>query len=106
MKTNDAAMVARTILAQLGGNRFIAMTGAKNFTHAEDGLGRLAFKLPRKAKDGINYVAIRLETNDTYTVIFSSLTGLSVRVVNEIEMAYAQDLRRLFTEATGLDCTM
>jgi hypothetical protein len=106
MKTNDAAMVARTILAQLGGNKFLAMTGAKNLTHAEDGLGRLAFKLPRKAKDGINYVAIRLETNDTYTVIFSSITGLNVREVSEIEMAYAQDLQRLFTEATGLDTKM
>jgi len=101
MSTN-AAQVAQTILAQLGGNRFIAMTGAKNFTRAEDGRGRLAFKLPRKANDGINYVAVTLNQMDTYDVDFLSITGLKVREVSDFSNVYADQLRTIFEETTGL----
>lgn len=31
-------MTAQTILNQLGGNRFVAMTGAKNFVALENGI--------------------------------------------------------------------
>ena len=39
---------AATILEQLGGNKFRAMTGAKNFL---DGGSYLSFHLPRGAKE-------------------------------------------------------
>lgn len=104
--TTNAAQVAQTILAQLGGNRFIAMTGAKNFTHADDGRGRLAFKLPRKAKDGINYISITLNDRDLYDVTFCSMTGLNVREVSELPNLYADQLRAGFTGVTGLDTNL
>ncbi|HFN7312713.1 TPA: hypothetical protein ACHGUK_004268 [Escherichia coli] len=44
---NHAKFVATEILNQLGGNRFIAMTGAKNFTcFDENGESGLCFRLP------------------------------------------------------------
>ncbi|ELO20746.1 hypothetical protein SEEE0116_09994, partial [Salmonella enterica subsp. enterica serovar Enteritidis str. 648900 1-16] len=51
-----AKFVATEILNQLGGNCFIAMTGAKNFAYFdEDGECGLSFRLPSKfAMNGIN----------------------------------------------------
>lgn len=42
--------IATTILKQLGGNRFLAMTGAKHLAYGDNDL---RFRLP-KAKDKIN----------------------------------------------------
>jgi len=56
-QTKDKA-VAGEIYRQLGGNRFKAMTGARNFTCSE---GSLTFKLPvNKTKNRINYIRIVL----------------------------------------------
>ncbi len=50
--------VAQTILQQLGGRRFMAMTGARAMAAHKDGL---SFKLPSNfARHGINYVKITL----------------------------------------------
>ena len=62
-------IIAQTILAQLGGRRFIAMTGARNFICGEN---YLMFSLPKGfAKDGINKIRITLDWTDTY--IFEAL---------------------------------
>lgn len=96
---------AMTILEQLGGNRFLAMTGARNITYDED--GTLAFFLPKKAK-GINHIRIRIEPSDTYTVIFGyySKRNLEYKPVKEVDMVYSDNLREVFTINTGLDCTL
>lgn len=89
--------VAKNILQQLGGNRFTAMTGAKEFLGGAD---TLSFKIPRS--NGINAVSIKLEANDTYTMRFISA---SVRKIDEKVVhrdVYADQLQSLFTEATGL----
>lgn len=45
--------ISNTILEQLGGGRFVLMTGAKHLVSHSDAL---SFRLPsRFAKDGINY---------------------------------------------------
>lgn len=60
--------VAQTILTQLGGNRFAAMTGAKQFVAVTD---YLQFKLPANfAKGGINCVKVTLTAADLYDVEF------------------------------------
>lgn len=92
--------IAQTILEQLGGNRFIAMTGAHNLV---SGARALQFKLPRGARNGINLVRIELNCNDLYDMTFSKFRNLNVE---EIESAYdceASQLQWLFTTATGLD---
>lgn len=97
--------VANTILEQLGKNRFIAMTGAKNFVGSDDAL---SFKLPSNfAKGGINAVRIRLDTSrDTYEVTFSKIRGTKVTQVSTFNDVYADSLRSLFTSETGLDTSL
>jgi hypothetical protein len=91
------------ILEQLGGRRFIAMTGAKDFIGAEDSL---TFRLPGTpgfVKDGIDRVRITLEPSDTYTVhCFRARTRhLGPRAT--ASNIYADMLQETFTRLTGLD---
>ncbi|MCG9780470.1 hypothetical protein [Photobacterium damselae] len=98
-------VIAKTILEQLGGGRFLAMTGAKNLVAIESGL---QFDLPRTrhyVKDGINKVQIILNPSDTYTV-----RGLKwmPRKYEFKELAnqpgvYGDTLQSVFTGITGLD---
>jgi hypothetical protein len=96
-KTN----VAHTILRQLGGGRFLPMTGAKNLVGSADAL---SFRLPGTiTKNHINYVRIRLEPDDTYTVAFGKIRGLQHTLLVEREDVYCDNLRDVFTTETGLD---
>lgn len=101
---NDYMQIAETIRTQLGGQRFMVMTGAKDFVAFDAGL---RFKLPRGfARNGINLVSIKLEANDTYTVLFQKFYKLNVTTVATVENVYADSLRAVFTEATGLDVNL
>lgn len=94
--------VAQEILRQLGGSRFIAMTGA---THTYGEADRLTFALPGKpgfVKDGINHVEIILEPSDTYRVLFRRVSRREAKVVSEHNDIYAESLRQLFERVTGL----
>ncbi len=96
--------VANTILEQLGGNRFLAMTGARNL--AGDATS-LSFRLPGNgfAKNGINYVKVTLEPSDTYTVVFKKIgraPGFKVTEFDKVEDVYCDNLREVFERATGL----
>jgi hypothetical protein len=96
--------IAQTIFAQLGGRRFIAMTGARNLIGGEN---YLMFSLPTGfAKNGINNVRITLDWTDTY--IFEALKvtrrpELKLETIEKLERVYVEDLQRIFTEVTGLD---
>lgn len=97
---------AQTVIDQLGGNRFVVMTGAKLFVK-DDAAQTLAFKLPGAARDGINYVNVKLEENDTYTVQFSKLRGMNLaKLIAEREMVHGDELRAVFVAATGLDVSL
>jgi hypothetical protein len=93
--------IASTILAQLGGNRFLAMTGAKDLASTENAL---IMRLPRGALGGINSVVVRLDASDTYTVMFNKRTqmGAAIRCIASHSGVYADQLRALFTAETGL----
>ncbi len=92
--------VAQTILAQLGGARFRAMTGASSFSSGPNTLG---FRLPpRSAKNGIKAVVVTLDPSDTYTVVFLKVSKLAVVKVREVSGLYADQLCEVFTETTGL----
>jgi hypothetical protein len=101
-QTTDTT-VAQTILAQLGANRFLAMTGAKDLMSRPRGV---QFKLPaRFARDGINCVTITLLPSDTYHVNFLKLGRaplFNATLVSESTDVYADSLRDVFTSATGL----
>ena len=85
---------AAELLKQLGGNKFIAMTGAKNFTIGKDGL---AFKIGRNAK-AVNYVVIQLNGKDLYDMKFQKGT----RVLKKANDVYADQLQKMFTKYTGM----
>ncbi len=89
--------VAETILAQLGGGRFIMMTGAKNILGDASSL-QLRFQGSQKA----NSLRVVLESDDTYTVEFFKIRGISCREVSSLSMVQASSLRTVFESATGL----
>lgn len=68
----------------------------------------LAFTCLAEPKNKANGVRITLDATDTYTVKFTkfSMKSLDITVIDEISGVYAEDLRRVFTSATGLDCTL
>jgi hypothetical protein len=95
---------AETILEQLGGHRFVVMTGARHLI--ADGPS-LVFQIPRRmAKDGINVVKITLDGTDTYTMVFSkqadSRGGYKMTTVHEVSGVYDAQLREIFERTTGL----
>ena len=98
--------VANTILQQLGGRKFIVMTGARNFVGSDEGL---SFRLPGSGgfcKAGINCVQVTLMPSDTYNVTFSRLRGDKLTVVSEFTDIYCDGLRELFTRETGLETSL
>lgn len=98
----NAKIIANTILEQLGGNKFLAMTGAKNLVSTEK--GGLNFRLPNKfSNKGINLVCINLEPCDMYTMKFYKMRGTNIKLVDESTMIYANELKSIFTLITGLD---
>lgn len=92
--------VAQTILEQLGGNRFIAMTGARNFVGSDDSL---SFGIPgTMTTNKANRVHVTLTAADLYDVTFVRLHGLKMAIVGEVSGVYADQLRAVFESATGL----
>lgn len=94
---------AHTILTQLGGSKFLAMTGAKQLT---DRGQALSFRLPMKTRNKANYVVISLNDLDTYDVEFRSLRGDNSAVKGYFEGIYADQLQTLFTQETGLETSL
>lgn len=91
------------LIRQLGGHHFIAMTGAKNFTHSKNTVG---FRLGRGAMDSINYVKVTLDPSDTYTMTFMRIRGAKVTVVGSASDVYCDQLQTVFTDITGLYTTL
>jgi len=86
-------------LKQLGGNRFIAMTGAKNFAVGPKGMG---FKIGRNAKN-VNYVRIDLDRGkDLYDMYFNFVSVRGVKVKSKVKGVYADQLQGMFTKHTGM----
>ena len=90
---------ASTILQQLGGSRFVTMTGARNLMDVGNGL---SFRIGRNTS-GANCVKVTLDGGtDTYTVKFSRLRGTDLKLVEERDLVYWEDLPHLFESITGL----
>ena len=102
-KTNLA--VACTILAQLGGGKFMAMTGARQLIGSATAL---SFKIPISGPKGlkINGIRIDLQADDTYTVTFYRIYGTKVTTVSCDTGIYNDQLRGLVERRTDLTLTM
>jgi hypothetical protein len=90
--------IAREILNQLGNNKFIAMTGAKQFISDDNSL---RFSIPR-AKDGINRIKITLNSLDLYDVEYGKQFADKYTVVKKEEGIYNDMLVPSFERNTGL----
>lgn len=99
--------IAYTILHQIGGRRFIAMTGAKNFVALIENktkLGGISFSIPAKlSKNKINRVVISLMPNDTYQMEFFRVFGITIKPIETYSDVYCDQLSSLFTDVTGMD---
>ena len=99
MTTQTNMQIAQTILNQLGGNKFIAMTGSKNFGAGEN---YLSMNLTRN-KIKAQYLTITLNSMDTYDMCFFSVDKQFNRTVKaSIEGVYCDMLQDIFTQHTGL----
>ena len=98
-KLTESQQIAKTILQQLGGGRFIAMTGAKNFGSSRNSL---QFKIGRNSKS-ISHVIITLKSSDLYDVEFIRMRGTSRKVVKKLKGVYADQLGKIFTKYTGMN---
>ncbi len=95
--------IANTILQQLGGHKFVVMTGAKDILALDSGL---RFRLPGGGgfcKHGINLVRVELEPNDLYSMAFFKCSKRGNEKIAGYSCIYNEDLRRTFTAETGLD---
>ena len=91
--------IAKTILEQLGGNKFRVMTGAKNLMGVENGL---VMKLGRNSSNS-NYLKITLNSMDTYDMEFAKLTRMGeMKSVKEYSDVYNDMLTDVFTSHTGM----
>ena len=92
--------ISSTILQQLGGNKFLAMTGAKHLSTDGRNLG---FQFPRNApKNKAKAVRITLDDIDTYTVEFFRVRGFECSEISKHEMVFADRLAELVANETGL----
>ena len=90
--------VGKIILQQLGGNKFIAMTGAKGFGITGN---TLVFKIGRNSK-GVNYIRITLDSNDTYTMEFINIRKQKITIKAKHSGIYNDQLTTIFEKETGM----
>jgi len=92
--------VSTTILQQLGAQRFILMTGAFDLGTDGNDLG-LKFRGCKSA----NYLNIKLNDDDTYTLLLGKI-GRNYKIVFTEKGLYNNDLQRVFEDKTGLKITL
>ena len=101
--TENRKQIAQTILQQLGGNKFIAMTGAKNLGFDSKGSKTtLSFKIGKNAKS-INYVKVDyISGKDLYDMSFFRLRAGQLKLIKKVSSIYGDQLQKFFTKNTGL----
>ena len=87
---------ANTILNQLGGNKFIAMTGAACYSDGNTLVAKF------KGSKVANIMYVTLNDADLYDVKICKFKGFDVKLVKEVNNAYADMLIAIFENTTGL----
>jgi len=90
----------KIILDQLGGYRFIAMTGAKNFVYDQKN-SNMSFSIMRNSKK-VTHVTVTLTVMDVYTMEFFNCRGAEIKTIAKVENVYDDMLQDIFTRETGL----
>jgi len=87
---------AQQILTQLGGNKFIAMTGATCYADGNTLVSKF------KGSKVANIMYVTLNDLDLYDVKICKYRGLNINTIKEVSNAYADMLKPLFESTTGL----
>lgn len=99
----DNQVVAKEILSQLGGSKFIAMTGSYNFTSDPCALCMCL----RANKSRCKWLKVTLTAMDTYSMEFMApKRGGGIVTLHEFHGVYAEMLRPNFTLVTGFDTSL
>lgn len=88
--------IANQILGQLGGNKFIAMTGATCFSDNNTLIAKF------KGSKIANIMYITLNSMDLYDVRICKFKGCEVKEVANQCNVYNEDLKSYFEKITGL----
>lgn len=99
MSQEEQQRIADAILVQLGGaGRLSAMMGAEHLSYNAEGDLNFRFKLCPKA----NHLRIHLNGLDLYDLTFTKIRGVDVKTVETITNIYAEDLKPVIEQSTGL----
>ena len=91
---------AKELLQQLGGNKFKAMTGAKDFGIGNDGLH---FKIGKNSKS-ISHIVIDYDRGkDLYDMKFLRVRAGKIKVIKKVKDVYFDQLQKIFTKYTGMN---
>ena len=104
MEVSQRKEIAQTIVNQLGGRRFMLMTGTKSF--AFDSTGGVSFKICRN-KSKCNHVVIEYDySKDLYNVVFGRIHGTKYSELKRTNGCYFDMLVEMFEDYTGLYTTL
>lgn len=92
--------IAMTIINQMGGPKFVAMTGSKNFIYNHNSV---TMELTRN-KGRAKFLNIELTVMDTYKMTFSRFDSKTFDrvILKEYENVYNDGLAEIFESFTGL----
>lgn len=104
-KINPLPPVVETILEQMGGNKFMVMTGARPVVH---GPHMLTFKLPTNQSKANYLDVIHNPGKDLYTMTFRRVSnrGMDSKNLVEYDDVYADQLQPMFEKVTGMYTTL
>ena len=94
-------VVPNEILRQLGGNRFVVITGAKDFVGSKISL---SMTLPHGAKG--NRLKITLNGNDLYDLKLQNYRNLKLKDISLVSDVFVENLLDVFEAMTGLYTTL
>ena len=109
-KAERNKQIAATILNQLGGRKFTAMTGSKNYFYIDNGIQMTLATNMSKA----NKLTITLNAMDTYDMKFERFTPAryntktyelvesKTKLIKEYNDIFCDQLQELFTQVTGM----
>ena len=100
----EVPQFAIDILRQLGGNRFLAMTGTTGLVY--DNESRSVSMQLRRNISKAKWLKIKLTVMDVYTMQFFALKNDTPIIVREFTGIYNDMLQSIFTEVTGLNTSL
>lgn len=99
---NTETSIAKIILQQLGGNRFLIMTGAHELIDTGNGL-RMTI---RRNKSRAKWLKITLTPDDLYHMEFSGVKNKDFHVFAEFDGVYFDMMKDIFESVTGYYTSM